>query len=333
MTSRFKEFSNSIYVKYRIGWILFATIGTFRVKSALQAPAQSDDSKPDECRKYNQLFNQLKGFSNKEACNNNRGCLYHGFPVVGSCESKGDRTLPKTAENRHDKTTKSNHRDISHEEFSRSVRDKDLLDSNQVERVVDSVKRKIYAEIVGEDNVSKDMRPIKILVDVTLVPPILDSLKDSHGLASALSKEIIENILHSPESPPKLGEWLQYIFAYESVRSPTRWLIYWSLSRRDTISLSTSLLKIQMRYWCVQDGAPTTRSLLLNLTQGWLKYPATQKDLIVPLIEWTVRDEYIHKSLATLIVVSTPSAKVSCSMLENNEINAIIDNLTVGIDD
>jgi len=287
------------------------TVATFGISLVTRSKLSNNDSKTDSdsqnpCNQFNSAYKKLFGRENINSCNKHKNCVYIGDVVSGKCEFV-PIDITKAHSHVDDETTSAN-------PSSEAPSGKDN-EFHQTLKTVAKGKRKIYAEIIGVDDISRGLRPVKVLVNESFVASALDSIKaalNSHDLANSLAKDLVINILDASDNRPKLGKWLQYIFDYESVRNPTRWLVYWSIARTDTIHQSSSLLRTQIDYWCVKEGFPTTKSLLLGLTNNWLVSKESQRDAIVPLIKWVVQDQYVNDVLRQGLEDVLPSTKVFC---------------------
>eukprot|EP01035_Chromulina_nebulosa_P066063 gene66063-90407_t len=106
-----------------------------------------------------------------------------------------------------------------------------------------STTRKLikYAEIVNAQGFAL---PIKILINSTIASTAVDSLRDSQDIANQLAKDWLIQFLDDKSNQKKFGYFLQDLFSYEPVLSPTRWLVHWSVN-----STATRVLSLQQLQW------------------------------------------------------------------------------------
>ena len=110
----------------------------------------------------------------------------------------------------------------------------------------------VYAELSDSSSGNRDI-PVQILVKETLTSTALDALEDSEEVVKAISKSLVMDILKDSETPGQLGTLLSYIFTSETVLSPTRELIYWSLFLPPTMKNITLFSKSQRDYFLNND--------------------------------------------------------------------------------
>jgi hypothetical protein len=270
-------------------WSLFLQSAVFlssnyMVASPMRCNSSDNDTKPNakprKCSEYNDWLSFFDG-SLPSKCANDPSCMYKRSTFSGQCVKK-DEVIDE----------------VKSGEVPVSITDRPI---------------RIYAEIIGSDAITKGLQPIKVLVNETFVESALGSIKDSHAIATSLGKDIVINILDESESRGKLGEWLQYIFSYESVRGPTRNLIYWSLSQEDMIYTSSTFLRLQMAYWLSKHMKHSKEQLLL-ITDNFLKSKQHQSEVILPLLKWTFQFEVVQAPIANAIVESIPNAKVNLTL-------------------
>lgn len=170
-----------------------------------------------------------------------------------------------------------------------------------------------YAEIMinPENFAAKGLRPLQVIVNDQIISSAVDSIKDAHTVAKSIGKKLVIDVLDTPSSKQQLGLWLQYLFSYESVQGPTRWLIYWSLAQDTTFQSTFSLTQEQVIYWLIHpDARPLTQALTSDLMKQWLIYPPNQQNIILPLLEWSLKqDESVIHPLCDIVVDYLPFAR------------------------
>jgi hypothetical protein len=171
------------------------------------------------------MFNRLSWAERRRRCED-AGCRFSGSSVFGSCEYTGDAS-----------------------EYADAVGP----------RMTQHKPR--YAEIVIEtDNANKEIKNLLVLVNdslsvnTQLSSAAVDSMKDSQEIANDLARSLVMEVLHGKNNTRKLGELLQYTFAYETVLAPTRDLIYWSLATPEVVNNTLWLCKYQRDYWLKDEG-------------------------------------------------------------------------------
>ena len=161
----------------------------------------------------------------------------------------------------------------------------------------------LYAELISRENIP----PIKVYLNRHISSSAVESLKDSEALAMQLAKQLVIETLTEKEMPNKFGELLRYIFAYESIRQPTRWLVYWSLNENSNVRYMNTFTRWQLDWWMQNGGVPQVGSLC----DWWLRDRQSREATINPLLKWTLRQRETVVNPTTAIVVSSlPYAKV-----------------------
>lgn len=142
-------------------------------------------------------------------------------------------------------------------------------------------------EIVGK---SSDQRipGIQLLVNDTLAITALEGIKDSHDLAQSIAKQLVVQVLTTPIYKNQFADILKYIFSYESILSPTRWLVYWALDGRDCLSNALYQSKWQLNY-LMNDQEPIgaknySVGQINHGLDSWLRNSMTRKDILIPNI-------------------------------------------------
>eukprot|EP01038_Epipyxis_sp_PR26KG_P009578 gene9578-12901_t len=148
--------------------------------------------------------------------------------------------------------------------------------------------------------------PIKVLLNAQIASSAIDSMKDSQILVNELAKSMLLEVLKDDHSSQKFGELLKHILSYQPTRYSTRSLIYWTLRSDPIIQTSSSQSVWWIHYWSHTTGI----NEVSLITTNWLLHPLTQKNNIVPLLDWTLNQHPITiKPLAHLIEWSLPFSK------------------------
>lgn len=150
---------------------------------------------------------------------------------------------------------------------------------------------------------------IKDILNEQISSTAVDSLRDSQLVANEMAKTIIYDVLREKETKGKFGELLQFLFAYESVLHPTRWLVYWSLNLDTTLDSVVYQTKWQINYWAKQDPTAFLSSSLLDSSIYWLKSIEARKHHIDPLLLWTLKQKEIADPVAGIVVDALPYVK------------------------
>jgi hypothetical protein len=307
--------------EYVFAWSLCALVGsratgTFSKRNQSFADdserMETKDSKGDDkdkrssrCQKYNSFLETLLWTERRKRCNLESGCTFVGRSVTGSCMA-----LEHVTSESHTK-----------DEIDISKRVWDAAD-------IDSFR--------SSQSIAADLA--KQIVVETAVDSAVESLKDSQQLANEIAKELILQLLKTKENQGKLGQFLEYIFAYETVLSPTRELVYWSLAGRDCTTNLTILSKRQRDYWLAKPpraltfdyhlltntrdyqvsqsmigaGRPYTEANLLWLADWWLRDKESRETTVKPLLDWSLKlEEEVIKPVALMSAKSIPYNKVS----------------------
>lgn len=157
----------------------------------------------------------------------------------------------------------------------------------------------VYAELEQDDD---RLPTIKVLVREAAVESAVESLKDAEALAKVLSKDLVLDAMQADSSRHQLGLFLQNIFSYESVLSPTRWLVYSSIASPSVVTSAEHLVLSQRDYFLRDDAQPYTRDQLQYLAEWWLGAPASRSTVVAPLVLSTLRDPVnVTKPLSDIV--------------------------------
>lgn len=196
-------------------------------------------------------------------------------------------------------------------------------------------KHRVYAEIVSPGR-GEVTTPLRVLVHETLSSSAVDTIRDSQQLANELAKVVVLEVLGRKENQNKLGLFLQYIFASDTVLSPSRELIFWSLAFPETFSNLIYCAKWHRNYWIgrsslncwhFDDNQITNnnhawdlgqhgdrehiQAAVVKLTAQWLDDPTSRTEVATPLLDWTLQQqEFVISPLAVVIAEAIPWAKV-----------------------
>jgi len=170
--------------------------------------------------------------------------------------------------------------------------------------------------------------PLTGIVNEKLATAASESIKDSRDDAEKMAKKLILGALNKVEYRNDFGRVLEYIFSVESVRKPTRDLIFWSLAS----PLSLQEINIQTVRWkryflinpmdsaargkledvrnahhlqVVGPGFSLAKTQLATLISWWLLTPQA-KTVINPLLEWSLKEQYVVESTIQIINNALP---------------------------
>ena len=166
----------------------------------------------------------------------------------------------------------------------------------------------IFGEVLSRSTIS--LKDLQMILHESIATSAVVSLRESRQIAHDFAKILVIDILNNPESTNNLGSLLDSLFEYESVRFPTRDLIYWSLTLDPTLEATYSLGNIQTAYWLHGDGAPYTKSLLQYYAIWWLRDHQSYEDTIKPLIVYVTEIPEVQDTLTQVIAESLPYTKV-----------------------
>lgn len=149
------------------------------------------------------------------------------------------------------------------------------------------------------------LNPIKGILNEQLSSTALDSLRDSQFAAHELAKSMIQNTLKAKKTKGQFGELLNYMFSYESVLYPTRWLVYWSLNSNDTVLNTTYQAKWQVDYW----GKNSGKDEVIAASKLWLASSENRKECINPLMFWALNQKEVKDPIAAVVIDALPYIK------------------------
>ena len=266
---------------------------------------KSKSSGPD-CEFYNSFQQRFSWAERRNRCNAESGCTFRGRRFTGACEQAVN---PQTSSNLacYLDTVVTN---------TELTFETDEQGDPQTKLV-----SKLEVEIVGSGDTSF-APPLHVLMHEQLTSSAVDSIRDSRELAHELAKSLLIEVLERKENRGKFGELLLYLFVSDTVLSPTRQTIYWSLTSESTIENIVTNVKTHRDYWlgftenydrgirAIQklhtrhEGRLMTDILLMSQVIHWLEDPLSRTAVITPLIDWTLQQNEIVKFPLTEITVS-----------------------------
>lgn len=98
------------------------------------------------------------------------------------------------------------------------------------------------------------LKDLQNLLHATITQSAIESLKESQQIANDFAKILVLDILSNADSRSGLGVFLHSLFKYESVRSPTRDLIYFSLILEPTLHTLHDAVLPSTDYWFTGTG-------------------------------------------------------------------------------
>ena len=166
----------------------------------------------------------------------------------------------------------------------------------------------IFGEVLSRSTIS--LKDLQMILHESIATSAVVSLRESREIAHDFAKILVIDILNNPESTNNLGSLLGSLFEYESVRFPTRDLIYWSLTLDPTLEATYALGNEQVAYWCIGEGNPYTKSLLLYWALWWLRDQQSYEHTLKPLIVYVTEIPEVQDSLTQITAESLPYTKV-----------------------
>lgn len=166
----------------------------------------------------------------------------------------------------------------------------------------------IFGEVLSRSTIT--LKDLQMILHESIATSAVMSLRESREIANDFAKILVIDILNNPESTNNLGSLLGSLFQYESVRFPTRDLIYWSLTLDPTLEATYNLGHDQSTYWFVGEAAPYTKSLLVYYALWWLRDKQSYEESIKPLIIYVTEIPEVQDSLTQITAESLPYTKV-----------------------
>ena len=114
---------------------------------------------------------------------------------------------------------------------------------------------------------------------------------EAYRLGNDAAREMVIQVLNEYTSQKGAGRLIKDILSQESVRSPTRWLVYSSLHTPHVYDSVQWLGRSQRDYWLRDDAKAYTTRRLSDLVSWWMLEDWTKHKVVVPLVVQTVQDE------------------------------------------
>lgn len=167
----------------------------------------------------------------------------------------------------------------------------------------------IFGEVLSRSTFS--LKDLQMILHQSIATSAVMSLRESREIANDFAKILVIDILNNPESTNYLGSLLGSLFLYESVRLPTRDLIYWSLQLDPTVEATTHLGRTQTTYWFADEGASYTKTIIVYYTLWWLRDKQSYDYTIKPLIVYVTEIPEVRETLTALTAEVLPYTKVA----------------------
>lgn len=265
------------------------------------------------CAQYNTAFQRLQWATRDERCSGTPGCEFLGHKLTGSCVKKADH--------------------VFHEENEESrVVPADWALAEEDSAAI-SAATSVIATLAADP-----LSGVQQLVNDKLALSASDTIKESHDDAERLAKKLVLEALNKVEYRNEFGKVLEYIFSVESVRRPTRDLIYWSVS----LPLSLNEIDRQAFSYARFFFIPSTRSAmpaagadslrhasgfsyttlqLSTLISWWLMTPHA-KTVVNPLLEWTLKQPHVSEAVVQIVNDALPYCAPYWKMCAKDAIKA-----------
>lgn len=270
------------------------------------------------CSLYNTMEHRISWAERRNRCNSQKGCKFLGRRFTGSCvralDSSGTGAESNPAGSQTSLPLLPLQSEVQLQSSSHSGNSR--LNIGTAEEVFGN-----HSEVAGSND-DDTKTQLRVLVQETFTSSAVDSIRDSQLLANELAKRLLIEVLQRRENRGKFGELLQYLFISDTVLSPTRDLIYWSLAIDNTVHNIAQNVKMHRNFWLrsteKQPGA--TRSLerrltdavLLTLIIRWLDDPVSKNQVVIPLLDWALKEhEGVIAPLTEIAAGSIPWTKVS----------------------
>jgi hypothetical protein len=159
-------------------------------------------------------------------------------------------------------------------------------------------------------NSTVSLKDLQMILHESITQSAVESLKDSQQVANDFAKILILDILNNKESRNNLGSLLGSLFQYESVRCPTRDLIYWSIFLDPTLKATRNFTSNQVTYWLSNEGMTSTRALVMYYTLWWLRDKGTVQGTIKPLLVHVTQLDTVHDTISKVVTEALPHVQV-----------------------
>lgn len=151
-----------------------------------------------------------------------------------------------------------------------------------------------------------DLPPVKVLIHDRISSTAIDQLKDSEKLVNEIAKSLVLDVLTDEQTKFQFGKILKNILTYESVQTPTRDLIYWSIHTDATFKSLYPISKANFNQWFVSDY---NKKYLTGICEYHLRN--TAHEFLVPQISYILKDKD---------VVLDPLVGLATWLLKENEV-------------
>ena len=225
--------------------------------------AVGDDNVAARCMQYNVLAEIFDWPQRRRRCNGEAGCVFVGRSVTGACrviteEEERDRVAAAATAAAIASAAAAGTIALGNDTGT-AASDAAAPEATGAEDAAPAAASAADTDThdVDWDDAVESRYPVgaldtdlmKHLVQDTLTSSAVDSLRESQQLANSIAKSLVLEVLTRTENRGKLGELLQYTFAADTVLTPTRELLYWSLELEHTFKNIVWQVQWHRNYW------------------------------------------------------------------------------------
>lgn len=265
-----------------------------------------------QCAKYNTILQRIQWATRDKRCCDTEGCEFLGNNITGNCVNRQGHVFPQVKEDENALNQANQKLKDSHAQASASATASIYAATNAI------------ATISQLDPLSAATTGMQQIVNDQLSSSAADTLKESRNEAQEMAKKLVIDLLDKPESRKEFGRVLEYTFSFESVRRPTRDLVWWSVKSPLSINEIENQALWWRRYFLFPpaasrqgSGSPVglpeqsatgfayTEAQLATLLSWWILTPHA-KSIINPLLEWTTHQPVVIESVTQIVNDALP---------------------------
>lgn len=276
-----------IAMETRISLVLVIFVCRLKKSRALENPDDKEilnqSATPNSCEQYNSLVQRLSWAERDKRCSREPHCEFRGWRLTGECIHSSNKAVEPVVRVPTEADT-----------IIQTLESADAqqlpLDQQQIFEPAQKEPPQNFNLSTLENFAQRELQDFKDKINEQIKSEVKGQIRESQQAANDLAKSMIQDILAQSETKAQFGIFLQSLFAYESVRRPTRELIYWSLQRPDVVRSTCQLASNQVKYWLRNDGKHYTHEEFVGLIDWWLRHPDTTRTVLLPFLKWPLED-------------------------------------------
>jgi hypothetical protein len=239
--------------------------------------AENNNEEEDPCAKYNTFMSRVNWASRKEKCLSEPGCKFSGWRSLGTCELDESYTGVRRPQNGDVNSSNGNNGSNNNSNNNGSVNGKNKSGSNDESGSSQEEKLNLLDRInkATSDNIAESL---------------IDSMKAlTPSITASTTGAVSSGLQRTPQTTATMAKFVTASLQAPKIEENLRWNLLWLIQSQMTYDNAYYQAKYQRDYWLMDpEGYAFAEKQLVDFSHWYLTHPGTHKDLIVPMLEWTL---------------------------------------------